>query len=86
MTYTKQSFAEARQNLRPEAFVLLNHVFLQGYYADGDDAPIPRISLTGGGWQRHGTAQYSRVASVLWDVRKSVPPRHAGACPFVDTV
>ena len=38
MTYTKQSFAEARQNLRPEAFVLLNNVFLQGYYADGDDA------------------------------------------------
>ena len=36
MTYTQQSFAEARQNLRPEAFTLLNNVLIQGYYADGD--------------------------------------------------
>ena len=28
----KQSFAEARQNLRPEAFTLLNQVCIQGYY------------------------------------------------------
>ncbi len=38
MTYTKQSFAEARQNLRPEAFEWLNQVFLKGFYADGDEA------------------------------------------------
>ncbi len=38
MTYTKQSFAEARQNLRPEAFTLLNTVLIQGYYAEGDYA------------------------------------------------
>ena len=38
MMYTKQSFAETRQNLRPEAFTLLNHVFLQGYYLDKDYA------------------------------------------------
>lgn len=38
MTYTKQSFAEARQNLRPEAFEWLNQVFLQGFYEDGDEA------------------------------------------------
>jgi hypothetical protein len=36
MIYTKQSFAEARQNLRPEAFTLLNNVFIQGYYSRGD--------------------------------------------------
>lgn len=35
MTYTKQSFAEARQNLRPEAFEWLNQIFLQGFYEDG---------------------------------------------------
>ena len=38
MTYTKQSFAEARQNLRPEAFEWLNQVFLKGFYQDGDEA------------------------------------------------
>ena len=38
MTYTKQSFAEARQNLRPEAFEWLNQVFLQGFYEDGEEA------------------------------------------------
>lgn len=36
VTYTKQSFAEARQNLRPEALTGLNDVLIQGYYADGD--------------------------------------------------
>ncbi len=38
MMYTKQSFAEARQNLRPEAFTLLNQEFVQGYYMIGDYA------------------------------------------------
>ncbi len=38
MTYTKQSFAEARQNLRPEAFEWLNQVFLKGFYEDGEEA------------------------------------------------
>jgi len=38
MMYTKQSFAEARQNLRPEVFTRLNDVLIQGYYADGDYA------------------------------------------------
>ncbi len=38
MMYTKQSFAEARQNLRPEAFTLLNNVFIQGYYSRDDYA------------------------------------------------
>ncbi len=38
MTYPKQSFAEARQNLRPEALTGLNDVLIQGYYADGDYA------------------------------------------------
>ena len=38
ITYTKQSFAEARQNLRPEALTGLNDVLIHGYYADGDYA------------------------------------------------
>ncbi len=38
MTYTQQSFAEARQNLRPEAFEWLNQVFLKGFYEDDDEA------------------------------------------------
>ena len=38
MTYTKQSVAEARQNLRLAAFEWLNQVFLQGFYEDGDAA------------------------------------------------
>ena len=37
MTYTKQSFAEARQNLRPEAWQWLNDVFVQGFYENGDE-------------------------------------------------
>lgn len=38
MRYTKQSFAEARPKLRPEAFTLLNNVFIQGYYSRDDYA------------------------------------------------
>ncbi len=39
MMYTKQSFAEARQNLRPEALPSpLNHVLIQGYYSRDDYA------------------------------------------------
>lgn len=37
MTYTKQSFAEARQNLNPEAFEWINEVFLRAFYEDGDE-------------------------------------------------
>jgi len=35
-TYTKQSFAEARQKLRPEAFVELNDALVDRYYRDED--------------------------------------------------
>ncbi|MEN1968597.1 IS4 family transposase [Lentibacillus sp. N15] len=35
-TYTKQSFSEARQKLRPVAFTLLNDEFIRGFYEDGD--------------------------------------------------
>ena len=35
-SYTKQSFSEARQKLRPEAFTLLNDAFIQKFYADDD--------------------------------------------------
>ena len=48
MTYTQQSFAEARQNLRPEAFTLLNNVLIPGYYADGDDARYRGFRLLAG--------------------------------------
>ena len=33
-TYTKQSFGEARQKIRPEAFTELNTVFVNRYYDD----------------------------------------------------
>ena len=33
-TYTKQSFAEARQKIRPEAFAWLNDAFVKRYYAE----------------------------------------------------
>ena len=33
-TYTKQSFSEARQKVKPQAFVALNDVFLEEYYSD----------------------------------------------------
>lgn len=35
-SYTKQSFAEARQKIRPEAFVSLNNALVDRYYADQD--------------------------------------------------
>ena len=35
-SYTKQSFAEARQKLRPEAFTWLNEAFIDRYYAEPD--------------------------------------------------
>ena len=35
-SYTKQSFAEARQKIRPEAFVSLNNALVDRYYADPD--------------------------------------------------
>lgn len=35
-TYTKQSFSEARQKLRPLAFTLLNDEFIRGFYEDDD--------------------------------------------------
>ena len=36
MTYTKQSFSEARQKLSPEAFIMINDEFIQRYYEDDD--------------------------------------------------
>ncbi len=35
-SYTKQSFAEARQKIRPEAFMLLNSALMDRYYAEPD--------------------------------------------------
>ncbi len=35
-TYTKQSFAEARQKLKPEAFTRLNDAFIAQFYSDDD--------------------------------------------------
>ena len=36
MTYTKQSFSEARQKLSPETFIMINDEFIQRYYEDDD--------------------------------------------------
>ncbi len=43
--YTKQSFSEARQKLRPEAFTLLNEPFIQQFYADDDDHTVHDFRL-----------------------------------------
>jgi hypothetical protein len=36
ITYTKQSFSEARQKLSPNAFIVLNDAFVEKFYDDGD--------------------------------------------------
>ena len=36
MTYTRQSFSEARQKLSPKAFIMINDEFIQRYYEDDD--------------------------------------------------
>ena len=38
-TYTKQTFAEARQKLRPEAFVELNDALVDRYYSPDRGSP-----------------------------------------------
>lgn len=36
MTYTRQSFSEARQKLSPKAFIMINDEFIKRYYEDDD--------------------------------------------------
>ena len=36
MTYTRQSFSEARQKLSPKAFIMINDEFIRRYYEDDD--------------------------------------------------
>lgn len=83
MTYTKQSFAEARQNLRPEAFQWLNEVFLQGFYRDGDeqtyrgfrllavDGSVVELPNTAALRKRYGTSENQSPRGTLARARSS---------------
>lgn len=46
-TYTKQSFSEARQKVKPQAFVTLNDAFLSEYYSDFDKNKYRILAIDG---------------------------------------
>ncbi len=92
--YTKQSFTEARQNLRPDAVTLLNQVFIQGYYADGDyarhrgfrwlvpDSSIIELPNTPALWEKYGSSENQAEHGTLARARSSaLYDMSRGRCP-----
>lgn len=46
-TYTKQSFSEARQKIKPEAFNVLNETLISEYYLDANDDDYRVLAIDG---------------------------------------